>query len=155
MRVSSKHMILASAVFKVMLSHKFKEGVTLQTQGVLKLPLLGDDPAALLIMLNIIHGHTRKVPRQVDLYTLTQIAILVDKYAIHEAVEVFSEIWIEDLNVDIPTAFTKDIVPWLCISWVFKRSIEFEKMTHIALWGFSDDITPWTGPHPIPETVIG
>lgn len=45
-----------------------------------------------LILLNIIHGHTRKVPWQRDLHT--QISILVDKYFFHEAVETFSDTWI-------------------------------------------------------------
>ena len=127
MRVSSRHMILASIVFKAMLSRDFNEGVTLEKQGVLEVPLPDDDHAALLIVLNVIHGHIRKVPRQIDLQTLTKIAVLVDKYEFHESVEWFPDSWIDHLKSNLPTADITNVAAWLCIFWVLKKPVEFEK----------------------------
>ncbi|KAL8907443.1 MAG: hypothetical protein Q9207_001413 [Kuettlingeria erythrocarpa] len=59
-RVSPKHLILASPVFKRMLQISFKEGQQLSSQGHTELPLPDDNPAALLVLLNLIHGNTRK-----------------------------------------------------------------------------------------------
>ena len=41
---------------------------------------LNDDPDVLTVLLYLVHGQFRKVPREVDLGTLTNLAILVDKY---------------------------------------------------------------------------
>jgi len=43
------------------------------------------DEEALLILMNIIHGHTQEVPRTVDLELLTRMAEIVDYYELHEA----------------------------------------------------------------------
>ena len=155
MRVSSQHMMLASPVFKAMLSRKFKEGVTLQKEGVLEVPLPDNDPEAVLILLNVIHGRVWDVPRQIDLQMLTKIAIEVDKYEFHESVELFSEIWIENLQATLPTSFTNDTIPWLCISFVFGREVEFRKMTYFAIWKGECDISEFAKPYPIQESVIG
>jgi hypothetical protein len=88
MLVSSKHLILASPVFKVMLQDCFKEGQTLRSGGFLDLLLPDDDPAAFCILLDIIHGRNRKVPREIDMGLLAGITILVDKYQLQEVVEI-------------------------------------------------------------------
>ncbi|CZR60549.1 uncharacterized protein PAC_10445 [Phialocephala subalpina] len=57
------------------------------SQGRVELNLPDDNPAAFQILLNIIHGHVRKVPDQVDLKTMTKLSVLVDKYQVHKVVE--------------------------------------------------------------------
>ena len=155
MCVSSRHMILASAVFKAMLSRDFNEGITLEKQGKLEIHLPDDDPAALLIVLNVIHGHIRNVPRQIDLQTLTKIAVLVDKYEFHESIEWFSDVWIDHLKVDLPTTDIANITAWLCIAWVFKKPLEFYKMAYNALWESQDKFDLYTAQYPIPGRIIG
>ncbi len=90
-RVSSKHLILASPVFKRILQPSFKEGQEVSSQGYIELPLPDDDPAPLLILLHLIHGRIRKVPRTVDLGMLTNLAILVDKYELLETTEMIKD----------------------------------------------------------------
>jgi hypothetical protein len=81
----------------------------------LELPLPDDDPDAISILLDVIHGHTRKVPRKVDFELLIHISILVDKYQLQEVVEVFFNGWIQALDQEVPASLTVDLIPWLCI----------------------------------------
>jgi hypothetical protein len=80
-RVSSKHMIMASPVLRSMLEDgNFKEGEALRSNGSVEIPFPEDNPDAFLILRKIIHGITRQVPREVDFEMMNEIAILVDKY---------------------------------------------------------------------------
>ncbi|KAG4428533.1 hypothetical protein IFR05_015986 [Cadophora sp. M221] len=99
MRASSRHLMLASPTFLSMLGPGYREGSVLQAQGSVIIPLADDDPDALIILLNVIHGKTRVVPREVDLHTLAKIATLVDYYHMHETVELWSDIWIEKIGL--------------------------------------------------------
>jgi hypothetical protein len=61
-RVSSRHVILASRNFRDMLGNDhFEEGQTLQSEGKLDVPLPEDNPDTFIILLSIVHAHTRKV----------------------------------------------------------------------------------------------
>jgi hypothetical protein len=156
MVVSSKHMILTSSVFKAMLENQYQEGQTLARQGKVEIPLPDDDPDALIILLYIIHGRTRMIPRRVDLPLLIKLSILVDKYQMHEVVEVFSEIWMEALKNDVPRVLTADTVPWLCISWVFRNDAVFKQVTEqLIRTGDSELDDELVNELPIPQAVIG
>ncbi|KAI1941983.1 hypothetical protein LOZ66_001464 [Ophidiomyces ophidiicola] len=150
--VSSRHMTLASSVFRAMLQQQFAESNTLSLTGRVDIALPDDDPDALLILLNIIHGRVRKVPLRVDLSTLTQLAILVDKYDVHEAVELFSTFWFDNLKSTIPSHFTNDVPAWICICWVFNRPEEFSIVTRLALRQGKQAIP--LGELPIPSAVV-
>ena len=50
-----------------MLQPKFKEGLQLHSYSYVELPLPDDNLAALLILLNLIYGQFKKVPRKIDL----------------------------------------------------------------------------------------
>ncbi|KAK1991092.1 hypothetical protein LX36DRAFT_694949 [Colletotrichum falcatum] len=88
--VSSRHLALASTKFEA----EFKEW----------------DPEALLILMRVIHGQTRSVPRQIDLEILAKIAVLVDYYDSLEVVEVFASIWIGVLKNKLPTQYGRDMI---------------------------------------------
>ncbi|KAM5439740.1 hypothetical protein MferCBS31731_004150 [Microsporum ferrugineum] len=131
--VSSRHLILASAVFRAMLQHGFGESRVLRAAGSVKISLPDDDPDAFLIILNIIHGHLRQVPLEVDLQTFTQLAILVDKYELHERIEVFAGFWFDNLKPAIPECYTDEVPFWTCICWVFNKPEEFKRVTRLVL----------------------
>lgn len=152
MLVSSKHLCLASSYFRQMLKGNWQEGATLSSHGYAKISLNECDPGATLILLNIIHGHTRSVPRHVDLKMLTKLAVLVDFYDCHETVEVFSDLWVDSLKGDIPTKLSKDLIRWLCISWVFQKAILFRDLTRIALRQSKGPIK--TLGLPIPSSIV-
>jgi BTB/POZ domain len=155
MLVSSKHMMLASKVFKAMLSN-FSEGYTLRSTGKVEQTLPEDDPAAFEILLNIIHGRTRSVPRQVDLPLLARLAITTDKYELWEVVEMFSDVWITHLQDSIPKSFSKDLHLWLLISWVFGKPSEFSHVSKVLQKEASGRIEGVLPDNlPIPPSIIG
>lgn len=138
MLVSSGHMSLASTVFAAMLKPHFLEGSTLKSKGRVEISLPDDEPDMFTILLNIVHGRTKKVPRQFNLRQLTEISVLVDKYQMQEVAGAFVEIWIERFDMeDQPPEDEKDVLRWLCVSWVFDRGDIFEDATE-ALIRMSD-----------------
>jgi hypothetical protein len=63
--VSSRHLVLRSKVFEAMLEGAFRESGELRKgTSTFSLNLPEDDAAAFLIVLNIIHGKNRQVPRE-------------------------------------------------------------------------------------------
>jgi hypothetical protein len=65
---------------------------------------------AMLILMNIIHGRGSKVPREVTLDRLVEIAVLVDYCECREVVNVMAEIWMDKLLGSMPSTYGKDIV---------------------------------------------
>lgn len=102
MLVSSRHLTLSSSVFKAMLRTPFREGETLSLHGKVTINLPEDDPAAFEILMNIIHAKNRAIPKTVPLIILTELAILVDKYRMHEAIGFLADLWIDNLKHAIP-----------------------------------------------------
>lgn len=157
MRVSSKHLILASPTFRSILGPGFEEGQRLRTEGSTDLALGDDDPDAFEILLNIIHGLTRKVPRSITLETLTKLAVLVNYYQMHEAVELFSDTWIDNLVKEgLPQSHSSETVRWLVIAWVFHKPIEFRAVSRVIEFGCDETLEDdFDESLPIPTPVIG
>ncbi|KUI70814.1 hypothetical protein VM1G_06263 [Cytospora mali] len=132
-KVSSKHLTLASRRFRKMLSGDWLEANTIYPDGHRHVTLEAFDPDALLILLNILHGKTRKVPRSVDLEMLAKISVIVDDFECHEEVEIFSDEWIRTLKDWLPTDYNRDLVLWILISIVFHKHAEFKRATHTAI----------------------
>lgn len=156
MLVSSRHMSLASPVFRAMLQRdNFKEGRELAANGKAEISLPDDDSDAFAILMYIIHGQTRSIPRKVDLDLLLRISTLVDKYQLHEVVEIMSDRWISQLEHKVPHNFTEDLLPWLSISWVFEKPKIFKKVTSIAEQQGKGRIGEDKDDIPIPNQVVG
>jgi hypothetical protein len=152
-QVSSKHLQLASAHFQKMLNGSWLEGNTLRQQGTVEIPVIACDPNTLLILLNVIHGHIRSVPRSATVKKLTELAILVDYYQCHEVIEMLSDMWIGDLHRYVPRRSMEDVAQWLWISWVFQKDDIFKEKTWIAQ-SESDTAFRSFG-LPIPDPIIG
>ncbi|KAJ5041068.1 uncharacterized protein L3040_005623 [Drepanopeziza brunnea f. sp. 'multigermtubi'] len=155
MLVSSKHLRLASPVFKAMLQGSFREGQALQSTGKAEVPLPDDDPAAFKILLDIVHGFPSKVPRSVDLSTLANLSILVDKYRMLEVVSVYvKSFWVPNLRSASPPS-SGNMFPWLSIAWVFQLSAEFTEITRMLAQEDSCGPIPHLDQRfPIPDKVI-
>lgn len=152
-RVSSKHLILASSYFKRNLESGMSESHVLNSEGRVNIPMKDWDPEATLIVMNIIHGRTRKVPRRVDFDLLTKIAILVDYLDCHEAIEPFSDMWIQSLNESVTYTYSKELVQWLCVSDIFQKERMFRDLTYEAIRQAKGPIE--TLGLPIRESLVG
>ncbi|KXH56878.1 hypothetical protein CSAL01_06126 [Colletotrichum salicis] len=87
--VSSKHLALASRCFSAKLSGPWIEASVKHIDGCYHMDASDWDPEALLILMHVIHGKTRSVPRQIDLEMLAKLAVLVDYYDCHEVIELY------------------------------------------------------------------
>jgi hypothetical protein len=133
-RVSSKHLVLASPHFRRMLKGNWAEANTISPDGCHHVNFEeGFDPDALLIVMNIIHNRNRQVPRSLDLDALAKVSVWVDYLECHEAVEVFSEIWITQLRTSLPTQYSRDLVLWIFIAFVFRQQELFKSVTRTAI----------------------
>ncbi|KAK4202944.1 hypothetical protein QBC40DRAFT_337975 [Triangularia verruculosa] len=135
-KVSSKHLSFASKIFKSKL--KYAGPKSKQSDGRIHLQLAPEeqfDSKAVVIVLNALHGKGSKVPKQVDLDTLAQIALFVDKFQLFDAVEVYGERWISRLEDTIPDAYNRDLILWLYISYVFRNAEVLRAATKTAIVG--------------------
>jgi hypothetical protein len=134
--VSAKHLRLASTRFESALSAgNWKEGIPDETDGLYHISAEDWDESAFLILLNALHLRTRQVPRTLSLEMLAKIAVLVDYYGCAEAVELWTEKWIEHLrdSSPIPSTYCRDLILWMCVAWVFRLPNEFAEATAIAM----------------------
>jgi hypothetical protein len=152
MRLSAKHLILASAYFKKMLKGPWKESMT-SSESYHTIDASEWDAEAMLILMNIIHGHARSVPRAISLEMLAKLAVLVDYYHCHEVVEPWADRWIRDINQPLPNQYGRDLMLCLVISVVFSQESLFETMTKIASKQSKRSLQ--TLNLPIPQSVIG
>lgn len=128
MLACAKTLGLASEVFRKMLQGSFREGATLKSTGNVRIPLPDDDPQALTILLDIVHHRPRRVPRTVAQGVLVQLARLIDKYCLHEAVELFSPQWIDSfVPIRDRTYYYAELMAIYCC---FGRRTEFKTITH-------------------------
>ena len=81
----------------------------------------------------VVHGLYRRVPRTVSLDMLVQIAAIVDYYDCHEVLELSVEMWLQNLEGQLPTGPDRSLFQWLYASYVFRRADIFEKSTKIAV----------------------
>lgn len=151
MLVSGKHLELASPVFQKMLAGHYKEG-KVDHQGLRRLTATDWDPEAFGIILNIIHGRHRHVPRSVGVEMLTKLAIIVDYYGCHESIDIYIDIWVRNLEQEIPTVYGRDSILWIFISGVLSRSDLFHSMTRLALQHSNKLIE--TSEFPIPAVLL-
>lgn len=161
-RVSSKHMTLASPVFKAMLApNVFQEGTILATTGKVTVPLPDDDIDAFTILLYIIHARNNLVPLNVSVQQLTDITILVDKYLLHDAVCWFVDMWFKNLNNEGLCCSTsrvlspRELTKWLWIAWVFQKKELYKDLTKLAVKGFPLSYNNATDSLFIPQKHIG
>ncbi|PNP51508.1 hypothetical protein THARTR1_07948 [Trichoderma harzianum] len=98
------------------------------------------DEKALLLLMNIIHGRTSKVPRYIDLELLAKMAVLVDYYQCHEVVAFFSQTWLSSIFIVIPKKGERDFMLRLVVCLVFSEPFNFQLLTKTIIWGSTGPI---------------
>ena len=106
---------------------------TIHPDGYRHVELEGFDPEGTKIVLNILHGKTRRVPRTVDLELLAKIAVVVDDLECYEEVEVFSDMWIAESRATVPIEYDRDLILWILVSSVFRKPDLFKSTTRTAI----------------------
>lgn len=155
--------MLVSPVFKAMFRYPngFKEGKKLHTTGLINVPLPDDNPDAFLLLVNIIHCLDTEVPLVINLQSLCDFAVLVDKYQMHDAVAIISSIWIDALMGESYFYGVNDdrVLIWLCIAWVFKLDISFRYFTRLLIVQVKKPLSTRLRDYgvdlPIPDKVVG
>jgi hypothetical protein len=153
--VSSRHLMLASPIFKRALDKDgFEESVRNEKDGLFHIDASDWDAEAFLIVMRIIHGRNRQVPKEIALEMLAEIAVLEDYYLFGESLEVFKDLWLQKIKeIDVPNTYCRDLVLWIWVTWVFDVEEHFKKATMLAMTHSTCDI-PTFG-LPIPTKVIG
>lgn len=152
-QVSSKHLTLASDYFKRMLKSCWAEGNALSKKGSVQIPVNDCKPDILLIILNIIHGRTRRVPQKLSLPQLTDIAVATDFFQCHEAIEIFADIWIQNLKSLVSPSFSENTKQWIMVAWVFNSNDILRRAETIAMQQETGSFQ--TSNLPIPKSIKG
>lgn len=157
MRVSSKYLMLASPNFSTLLSSDTVEGRRLRTKGSVVLSLPDENPDAMIILMNIIHLRSREVPRILSYTRLAQVAVIVDRREMLDAVSFHSSTWIEHLvkKGSVPTKYGPAVIQWLFISWVFRDSRQFKSISHVIEGACGNGVEKDCSILPIPHSIIG
>ncbi|KAH8783391.1 hypothetical protein F5883DRAFT_538633 [Diaporthe sp. PMI_573] len=129
LKVSSRHLGLASKHFR----NKFRYDNPVEADGRVHVTLGGYDPKAVIVVMDAVHGRGRKVPRSVDLELLAKIAVFVDAFKFHEAVEIYAERWFEGLGGALPTEYGRELVLWIYASYVFRQHEVFKRASNVAI----------------------
>ncbi|OAG44697.1 hypothetical protein AYO21_01187 [Fonsecaea monophora] len=132
-KVSSKHLSMASRVFRAMFDGKFQESVVPGCNQLSRVPLPEDDADAMMVLLGIIHGLNRSVPRTIDYALFFAIVVLIDKYELQEVTGVYTDLWFPSLWPHRDTS-TPHIADWIYICWVLKRPPEYNELTRKAIF---------------------
>ncbi|KAI9900766.1 hypothetical protein N3K66_005028 [Trichothecium roseum] len=146
-RASSSHLCLASPVFRKMLRGEWKESQRSST-GMHRVIAEEWNARAFIIVLDIIHGHHRTLPRSVPLELLAKIAAISNYYACEEIVEVFGGAWHARLPRVLPTFLSKDFEPRLNINYVFGQWVQAMHLAQTALMGSEKPIIMPNSPVP-------
>lgn len=152
-RVSSRHLCLASPVFRTML-----EGPWLEEAGTRDAPqeIFAEDfdPEALLIVLKAMHSRFRELPTSLELEAAREVAIVVDYYNCLEVVERFTDGWFPNVASIklIKNATEQYFTAVLAISFIFKNEAIFKAITKLAILC---SVCPFSSCSYIPQAVLG
>ncbi|KAI9373347.1 hypothetical protein BJX61DRAFT_533196 [Aspergillus egyptiacus] len=152
-RVSAKHLIFASPVFKSILKGGWKEGVAFLQEGSVEITAESWDVGAFLILLRAIHGQHYDIPRKLSLEMLAKVAVIADYYDCKPALYIMFDIWVNALEEKIPGSYCRELILWLWISWFFRLPNQFMQVTSIAMAQADDRISNLG--LPIPDRIIG
>lgn len=120
--------------------------------GIRQISAEGWDILAFRIVLNVLHGRSKLIPRYVELETLCKIAVIVDYYEVHDALHFFAETWISALRGFLSKTYNRDAMMWTFVSWTFRDAQIYRDITKTVAEQCHEK--PRTAGLPIPESTI-
>ncbi|KAF2969454.1 hypothetical protein GQX73_g4117 [Xylaria multiplex] len=152
LQVSSAHLRLASSYFKKAFCGPFKESHR-ASNGFRYVDAEGWDTEALLIVMRIIHGQNRLVPKNLSLEMLAKVGVIVDYYQCREILEPFVDMWRPGMkNHPLSLSLDRNLIMVLFVSWVFHWKDKFRSVTKLMQDHCSGRIH--TLGLPIPESIV-
>ena len=134
MRVSSKHITLASRYFQRMLQGQWKEGEQLRSRGHVEIHIEENwEVDTFIILLNIIHCRSKAVPKTVNLETLVDLTVLADFYDCVDAVHFYAGAWIRSCPIIKPKTYSEDLVRWMFVCLAFDSQEYLKPLMRIYL----------------------
>lgn len=149
-----KHLILASPRAKAALQGSFRESIPHTTDGLRHWqfePMF--NPKAFEIVLDIIHAQFHKVPEEMTVEMLANIAVVVDDLNCRNSVSFFAKLWYSKLKDGLCHEICSNLVRIIFISSVLGLSEVFKESTRIAIY-YSPDLIPAYG-FPIASEILG
>ncbi|KAF5534438.1 integral membrane protein [Fusarium mexicanum] len=143
---SKKHLTLASRRAAKLFSSQFKEA-SVESDGLhhWKFEAIFNHEAFALV-LKIIHGKTRGIPRTTKLDLLADIAAIVDDLQCHEAVAYFSENWLLWWPSGSEQPRGKELAQLILSSFVFEHASLFANYTKLAIRHSADVLSAFDLP---------
>ncbi|KAL4786898.1 hypothetical protein BJX76DRAFT_345929 [Aspergillus varians] len=131
-KVSARHLILGSPVFRRMLKDGWKETQLLQEQGTLEIPAYDFDSEAFLAFLHIIHCQPTSLPQRIRFEQVARLAVIADYYECRSLVGYYVTPVIDRLT-NQPKQYSRNLILWIWVSYFFQRSEVFHKCTKVAM----------------------
>ncbi|KAK3938711.1 hypothetical protein QBC46DRAFT_264893 [Diplogelasinospora grovesii] len=159
-RLSSRHLIVASPVFKAALSGGvWKEGIASSdgdgSGAFFRIDTRDWDVDALVLVMSVIHGRNWRVPLEISFKTLVNVALVVDYYQVAEALRLASSLWMYR-PLKSPESLGSEALLWVCVGWAFRDDAVFNHATRAVVFTSLRDIDDaGTLQLPIPSAVIG
>ena len=152
-RVSAKHLVFASPVFKKLLMGNFKEGITLLQNSSVEITAEDWSLGTLMTVLHAIHGQYHLMPEKLSLETMSEVAAITDYYDCKNVLHLIKKTWIKNLSDKMPETYCRSLVVWIWVSWYFQMPSEFKTATSVAM-SLSDNRIDSFG-LPIPQKAMG
>jgi hypothetical protein len=132
-QLSSKHLAFASEYFRGLVANNWKEANS--SRGFAYNVTAKDwDEAALLMVMNIIHCKTKKIPQKVSPEMVAKVAVIVDYYQCCGAVGFYAETWIKNFEKETSSdTYGRALLLKLFISCVFSNASDFRNLTEIII----------------------
>jgi len=159
-RVSAKHLNMASPVFQKLINGGFRESKP-NDQVLLEIRTSDWNAQALLVLLDIIHGHHNDVPKELTQEIVAHVALIADYYDCVDIVKVFYCGWEasfdNDWESDWPNTNNQGLTDFgkaqqfqLLIAWTFQGDLVFSNIATSAILSASGPIKTYL---PIPRRV--
>ncbi|RAK98958.1 uncharacterized protein BO80DRAFT_411675 [Aspergillus ibericus CBS 121593] len=132
-QVSAKHLMLPSPGLRRLITGG-KEGRSPKKIRPKEIVTDRWNTKAFLLLLNILHCRHSEVPRKLSLDILARLAEIVDHYDCTEALGCYPEMWMNLLEAVRPTEYSRDLILWIWVSWVFHLPRQLAEATLIAIW---------------------
>lgn len=158
-KVSGKHLSMASPVLKKALMGSWKQNLNFKRDKAVEVHAEGwDIEEALLVLMQIFHCKPHELPTKTSVELMAKLGVLADYYECMPLVRCYVVNWLTPSVMEMPgsimtDSYTRDFMVGLWVSWVFNFPEAFETYSGRVI-GYSPGSIVSFG-LPIPVNIIG